>query len=238
MSKLIGTPIDQKNIGLSKLLYELRQNLDIYCLIFVNANSIKQRGVGRNFFGYIQKLAMDSIILNICKIYEKEEKKYPLNSIDGVFNHLIMESPRALDDSNIKGFIQKYGGPSDVDSQMDALQLTIERFRDAYKDELTRFKTFRHKMVAHSESDFNKDKLPSVDVMEKLFLFGADFYELVSDSFIGVGPFDFMTWRRVKYSLTRLLQELGFQDIKTDMLRFQQPAKREPAKTFLLTAES
>ncbi len=218
MHKLMGTPIDKKNIGLSKLLYGLRQELDIYYVIADNADTIKQSGLGKIFFGYIQKLAMDSIILNICKIYEKDS----LNSIDGVFRELDTKSPKALDGSKLEGFIKKYGGPSNIGSPISALHSTIKGFRKRYKSHLECFETFRHKMVAHSEYDFNKDKLPSKDVMEKLFLFGADFYELVSESFISdtsvqVIPFDLKAGRTVKSSLKRLFKELGFEDIKTGM---------------------
>ena len=106
MYELIDTPVDQKNIGLAKLLYELRQDLDIYCLISVNADKIKERGVGKSFFGHLQQLALGSITLNICKIFE-EEKGYELNSIRGVFRHLYTEVPTTLDDRKLRGFIRK-----------------------------------------------------------------------------------------------------------------------------------
>ncbi|MFX0202504.1 MAG: hypothetical protein ACFFCW_40880, partial [Candidatus Hodarchaeota archaeon] len=66
-----------------------------------------------------------------------------------------------------------------------ALQLTIDGFRDKFKVELDRFKVFRNKYVAHSEYDINIATLPSYEVMESLFSFGADFYGLIS-AFVGV----------------------------------------------------
>jgi len=239
MHKLIDTTIDKKNIGLSKLLYELRQNLDVYYVIADNADAINKSGIGKNFFGHIQKLAIDSIILSICKIYEKEEKKYPLNSIDGVLHHLIVESPRPLDNSKLKYFIQKYGRSSEISVPISMVTSAIKEFRKRYKSELKCFETFRHKMVAHSEFGFDKDELPSEGMMEELFCFAADFYEVVSDSFVGVGPFNFMTWRRVKYSLERLLQELGIENISMDMKSCQQSGiEGKAGNKFLLTAES
>jgi hypothetical protein len=216
MHKLIDTPIDQKNIGLAKLLYELRQDLDIYCMISVNANKIKQRGIGKSFFGHLQGLALRSITLNICKIFE-EEKGYELNSIGGVLHHLLTEALTTLDDAKMRDFIQKYNGPSDFENQISALQSTIDGFRDKFKVELDRFKTFRDKKAAHSEYGIAIEKLPSYDVMENLFCFGADFYNLVSAAFIGVGPYDLKTGRRVKIGLKRLLEELGLESIKTNM---------------------
>jgi len=216
MHKLIDTPIDQKNIGLVKLLYELRQDLDIYCLISVNADRINQRGIGKSFFGHLQRLALRSITLNICKIFE-EEKGYELNSIGGVFRHLLTEAPTTLDDGKMRDFIRKYNGPSDFGSPISALQSAIDGFRDNLKVELDRFKAFRDKKAAHSEYGIAIETLPSYDVMENLFCFGADFYDLVSAAFVGVGPCDLKTERRVKVGLKRLLEELGLEPIKTNM---------------------
>lgn len=225
MQSLINTPTDRKNIGLSKLVYALRQELDIYCLIGANVDSLfnkNQSGIGKNFFSRLLNLAISSITLSICKIYEEEEKnkkgytKYELNSICGVINHLCKKSPTPLNASKFNDFIQKYNGPSAGGSPMDALTLTFDNFRNEYKDELDRFKTFRDKYAAHSEYGFSPKDLPSFDVKEKLLLFGADFCELVYEQFVW-GGIDNLTGRDVKSSLKRLLQELGFQDIKTDM---------------------
>lgn len=215
MHTFIGTPIDEKNIGLVKLLYGLRQDLDIYCLISVNADVINQRGVG-TFFGHLQQLAIVSITLSICKIYE-EERGYELNSIPGVISYLRKEAPTPLDATKLNSFIERYDGPSNADSPISTLHLTINRFRDRYRVDLERFKTFRDKKVAHSEYAVNMDTLPSYDVMEKLFCFGADFYDLVSAEFVGAGPCDLRTNRPVKIGLERLLHELGLEHVKTDM---------------------
>lgn len=219
MNTLINTPIDHKNIGLAKLLYGLRQDLDIYCLISVNANSLNQRGVGKSFFGHLQRLVIESVALGICKIY-KHEKTYELNSIDAVLRNLCKEALTVLDDAKLKGFIKNYNGPSAVKSQVSALQSTVKGFRRRYKVELECFKTFRDKKVAHSEHVINidkTDKLPSYDVMERLFFFGDDFYNLISASFVGVGPCGLRDQRPVKIGLKRIFHECGIEDIKTDM---------------------
>jgi len=216
MHKLIDTPMDQKNIGLAKILYGLRQDLDIYCLISANVKKIKERGIGKSFFGHLQLLAFRSITLNICKIFE-EEKGYELNSIPGVCHHLITETPTILNDAKLRDFIQKYHGPSDFGSPISELQLTIDGFRDKFKVELDRFKEFRDKYIAHSEYGIAIETLPSYDVMENLFFFGADFYDLISAAFVAVGPCDLRTERKVKIGLKRLLQEHGLEAIKTNM---------------------
>jgi hypothetical protein len=216
MNTLIGTPIDHKNIDLVKLLYELRQDIDTYCLISINVDSIKLRGVGNIFFWHLRNLVIKSIALNICNIYEYKDK-YELYSIHGVIGHLHKEAKTTLDDSKLKEFIEKYNGSLTSNNHIFAIESTIKGFRKRYKDELNRFKTFRDKKVAHSEFGFTDYSLPSYDVMEKLFCFGADFYELVSASFVGVVPHNLKEQGPVKTSLKRLFQELGIKDIKTDM---------------------
>ena len=217
MNTLMGTPIDQKNIGLLKLLHILRQDLDIYCLISVNADGIKQRDVGSSFFGRIQQLTIESIVINIHKIYE-EERKHVLNSIHGVFRLIPKDALMTLDDVTFKAFILKHNGPLIIDNPISALESTIKRFRKKYRHELDRFEKFRKKKAAHDEFGFTCDSLPSYDVMEKLFFFGADFYELVSRSFIGVMPLNLNIKRTVKSSLEMIFQELGIEDIKEDMI--------------------
>jgi hypothetical protein len=135
MSGLINTPIDGRNIGLLKLLYGLRQELDIFCLLSVNATTINQRGVGKNFWEHIQRLAQESIVLKICKVYE-EEKTYPLNSIGGVLSHVLTESPKALDNLKIEAFIQKYSGPTGTADHASRLETTFNQFRKKYGHEL------------------------------------------------------------------------------------------------------
>jgi len=218
MPGLIDTPIDEKNIGLGRLLYELRQDLDIYCLISVNAKEINKRKIANTFFWHVQRLALSSIALNICKIFEGQKRGYELNSIRGILQHLVTLPSIAFDDVQLRNFIWRYHGPSDFESPISALQSTIDGFRDEHKVELDRFKTFRDKRAAHSEYGFASGTLPSCGVMEELFDFGADFYGLISAAFVrDVVPYDFKTGRKAKVSLKRLLQELGLEAIKTEM---------------------
>ena len=217
MNTLIGTPTDHKNIGLVKLLYELRQDLDVFCLLALNAHSIKQRGVGISFFGRLQQIVDKSIVMSICNIYEYETKEYELNSIHGVFRYLRKEVRTTLNDAKLKAFIQKYNGPLNIDNQISAIESTIKGFRKKYRDCLERFETFRNKKIAHSEFGDHNNILPSYEVMEKLFLFGTDFYDLVANSFVGFEPYDFRNQGPVKTALIKVFRKIGIEDIKTDM---------------------
>ena len=215
MHKLMGTQIDKKNIGLARLLAGLRDDLDIYCLISVNADNINQKGIGKLFLGHIQQRAIESISLCIYKIYEYQNK-HELNSIAGILRNLNKVDSTGLNERELLDFIQKYGGPLELDDRISALEKTFKKVKKKYRDDLKRFETFRHKKIAHSEYSNAIESLPSYDVMQQLFNFGVEFYELVSSVFIWVVPADLRN-RRVKISLKRLLQELGIKDIKDDM---------------------
>ena len=82
LEELVGSSIDHKNIDLAVILFSLRHDLDIHCLIGVNASQINQNNPGRCFLGHVAMRTLESIVLAICKVYE-DETRYELNSIQG-----------------------------------------------------------------------------------------------------------------------------------------------------------
>lgn len=132
---LINTKVDRKNVKLSKLVYTLRQELDIYWLININTDSLfnkNQSGSGKRFLLFLRNLAISSITLSICKIYEHQKKGYELNSISGVFRNLIKDSAVAFDKSKLQDFIKKYDGTLENNNLISALERTIRKFRKKY----------------------------------------------------------------------------------------------------------
>jgi len=220
VNEILNSNIDNKNIGLLKNLFWLRQELDVHCLISVNASSINQKGVGKSFFAFIERSCIDLIALNICKIYDYE-RQYELNSIEGVLKCISSGELSVINQSHIDDFIRKYDSPN-KDESLSTLSSCIAGFKKKYQKELERFKSYRDKEVAHSEYGFNPKDLPSYDVMESLFRFGADFYMLVSAAFVStasvsVVPCDLNSNRKVKVGLKKVLHKLGLTDIKTEM---------------------
>ena len=135
----LGGPIDFKNIGLAKLLYKLRQHLDVYCLVAVNAG--KLNAISGNFFGHLRQTEIDAICLSICKIYETE-RRFPLNSIPGVCQVFLLEDAKADDESAVRAFVTKHKGPWGC-SPGTAGKLTAERFLEERLEDLKRFKECR-----------------------------------------------------------------------------------------------
>jgi hypothetical protein len=222
MNKLLNGKIDNKNIGLVKNLWQLRQALDVYCLISANANSINQRGAGKVFFGFVQSLCLRFISLEICKIFEDEKKgkrgkvKYELNSIDGVLRAIKDENLAVPDSSRVCGFLEKYGRGHSKEGLLSEILSCVEEFKKNHQKELTEFQTVRDKWIAHSEYEFSWENLPSYDVMEQLFDFAWGFYSAVSET-IGVGPCNLDSSRQVRDSMKKILRDLGLKDIETEM---------------------
>ena len=68
--RIIGSAIDNKNVELSITLFCLRHDLDVHCLLGLNAKQINNHPAGRFFFGHIGMRVLESIVLAICKVYE------------------------------------------------------------------------------------------------------------------------------------------------------------------------
>ena len=223
MNEMINGKIDNKNIGLVKNLWELRQALDVYCLITANGNAISAKEAGKIFFGFLQALCIRLVALDICKIFEDEQKgkrgkvKYELNSIYGVLKSLADSKSPVRDSARVSSFVHKYSNGRGEDETLLALSLTVEDVKTKYQKELERFKTFRDKRGAHSEFGFDPRDLPSYDVMEQLFDFGWEFYSVISVAFISVGPCNLESSRQVRGSLKKVLCDLGLGDIRTEM---------------------
>jgi len=173
MEEILGSSIDRKNIELAKTLFSLRHDLDVHCLIGVNASQLNQNRPGKFFFGHISMRSLESIILAICKVYE-DEKRNELNSIQGVLNSLSAQTPALqADQKDVRSFISQYGGPSEAIELLTALQKTFDQFKARHATDIDRFKRARDKIVAHSEFRAMRDPLPSFDVMEKNFSFSV-----------------------------------------------------------------
>src|SRR5436190_10535036 len=125
MEQIFCSVIDQKNIALAKTLFSLRHDLDIHCLIGVNASKINENGTAKSFFGHLAMRSIESIVLAICKVYENERRQ-KLNSIQGVLNSLRDREPKLqVNDKELHDFIGGYNGPFDIADSVAALQETF-----------------------------------------------------------------------------------------------------------------
>lgn len=211
-----------KYIGLAKTISLLRQDIDVFKLIYANSNEIVNLGMGKSYFAYAYQAAVNSIVLNISKIYEKEkitkngEARHDLNSIDGVMRSLAEPWPNGITETPIDEFIEKYSSlPQNTDLR-SALVSTIENFREHNKNSLERFETHRHQFGAHSQFGFEQKDLPPHEDIEKLFKFAYDFYGSISSSFFDAHPIDLENKRQVKVGLKSILRNHGLNEVKDE----------------------
>lgn len=184
---MLGSKIDLKNVQLALLLSNLRQNLDLHRVIGLNADELKKLGLGESFWGAVQQSAHDEIVLLLCKIYEREDQ-YERNSIPGVINALPSSKYTETQRASVVRFGKKYGNTAPSVCLKCHLQDTLRLFVEANADTFNRIRKFRNKFGAHSEHGAKPTSLPSHKSFETLFDFGVDFYKMISDGILGVGP--------------------------------------------------
>ena len=210
--------LDEKNFDLFRVVFNLKRSLDVHRLISVNAAAINTAGAGKSFFAYTQSLAIESCVVNICKLVEKEKGSYQLNSIPGIIRYLKAEEIPYRNTDPISIYIQKNGLGYVKGNEIVALESIFENFYSEHVTELERLKAFRDKRIAHAEdiSVENKTALSSYAVMEQFLHFGFDFYSMIQETYIGSGPVILEAEGRVLNGLIHLLKAHGVKDIKTD----------------------
>jgi len=202
----VQDPVDAKNIGLAKQLYWLRQNLSLYELISLNAGKIKAAGASDALFGLMQNLSLESIVVTLCKIYEREQSN-DLNSIDGVINSLAESGYNDAQRKAAERFSARHGIPHTCDRPKDFLRNVLATFILGKSDVFKSLRRFRNNYAVHSVHGFELEALPSFDDFEVLYQFGYDLYFLISDTFLGIGPA--LMSLHVATGFNRLLKQIG-----------------------------
>ena len=209
--------LDNKNIELTKILFELKQTLDLHTLIGLNAKKIEEK-VGKNFFAHVQHLAIKSIVIDFCKIYE-EKKKNKLNSLPSIIAFIKGNKVNPLDLEVAVQFINNYGEQWDEKKHLWFFFDTI--FKNFCKENIASLKALkvvRDSKIAHADDLPKMDRsLPSYASMEELLYFAIDFYEMVHKTYVGESPVSHKIDRRVFVSLHSVLEQLGHINIKTEL---------------------
>jgi predicted DNA-binding mobile mystery protein A len=202
----VSERVDGKNIGLAKQLYWLRQNLSLYEIISVNAGKIKEVGASDALFGHLQRLALEAIVLTLCKVYERE-KTNDLYSIDGVIGALATTSFNETQCRAAERFAARHGIHRECNDPKTFFRSVLGSFITGHADAFVELKRFRDKFAVHSEHGYELETLPSFELFDTFYQFAYDFYFLVSDQVIGVGPS--LMSLHVGSGLSRLLQKIG-----------------------------
>jgi AbiU2 len=210
---MLNSKTDTKNIHLLKLLAQLRDHIDMHRIIGLNVAELQESHISGALLGYLQKSAHESLALYFSKIFEASSRN-DLNSLPGIIESIPMAPLTEIQKQKLAAFGSKYSYDAIPADARSYLRDAFVRFRDAHSQPIDRLKEFRDTIGAHSDYRANITSLPSHAEFETLFGFARDFYEVVADSIIGIGPA--MIPRAVGHGFVRLIGVLGVTDPKFD----------------------
>lgn len=159
---------------------KVRQSIGIYRGISKHAMEINEKKQG-HFFAAIQNMAIDTMVISTCKIYDTSSKKYKKHTIPELVDFLIENIASA----KIRN--------SDLLKQLGVETLDdIKTKTPSCKNNscLKSLFVWRNKVVAHQENTLNNDKaqnqlkdFPSIDKIEEINNWSFSFCELFVDIF-------------------------------------------------------
>jgi hypothetical protein len=178
---------DRKNIELLKMVARLRAHMDVDRIIGLNFDALRKTRISEAFLGYLQSVALNSAVIDICKMFEASSRN-DLNSIPGIIGALEPGELSQKQREDFAAFGRKYGNTlAPVEAKL-YLERTFGLFCGYHSASLDRLKKFRDRSIAHSDSRGADGELPSYAEFEGFLNFAEDFYRLVSDAVHDVVP--------------------------------------------------
>ena len=171
-----GDKADLKTIELGKLIYWLRQYLDIHRMIGLNADLLKKKEAGGTYWGVNYRMALDAIAVTVCKIFERETMGYERNSIPGIIAELEGKKLAGARAACVRRYGEKYKIRTSGTQPAATFCAVVSAFKDAHSKSFQRLKDYRNKIGSHSEHGFRGEDLPSHDEFETIFEFANHFY--------------------------------------------------------------
>ena len=216
--KHMDETLDNKYLEFTSILLEIKGDLDVHEIASLNAELINKRGYGP-FFWLINELAIKNYAINISKLFEKQNKKYELNSMFGILRYIKDQDVSPLAPSVVDAYIQnKNCIPASPEySHVEGLQGIVGNFCKEKDASLRRYRHARDKKFAHTESTEDKIKdLPSYDEMEQLFNFCFEFIRVISSAYLQVGCHRIDNDNRFNKSMCKLLKDIGIEKVVTE----------------------
>ena len=211
----IQPTLDERCIGLSKLLYFVRQDIDVHRVIGLNVQELQKLVVGAALFWHLQRSAHIGIAMHFSKIYELPGK-YLLNSVPSIAMTFRETVTNETDLAAIGRFSTKWHEVTNEDVTLiggELLSRVVMGFRRRMVSQLGVLQDFRDKYGAHAEAGFEPSSLGSHDDYEQLFEFAYDFYQLLSP--IVSKAYGASIPPHVETSLSDVLMKLGVNEPKS-----------------------
>lgn len=178
---------DRQRTEFAKLVYHLRQVLDLYRVIGLNSGPLSRRRRSTAFWIHVKMLAHESIAATVCKLFEREDR-YGRNSIPAVITALPNGRWKSQQRAAVVLFAKKYGVSANMADVKSYLRCALYCFECSNKQILDDLREFRDKHVAHSEAGYKLRLLPSIETFEQIFAFANDFYQMVTRDLFESGP--------------------------------------------------
>lgn len=208
-----GKKTDLMNIELVKQLVVLRDHVDIHRIIGLNVDGIHDVRLSTAFVGYLQASAHSGLAMHFCKIYESSGRN-DLNSIPGIIESLPRRKPSKKQQDALSKFGIKYSNAASPEEIKSFLLATFGLFSGLHSESLSRLKRYRDTIGAHSDHKAERNPLPSHSEFELLYDFALDFYNIISEAIVNVGPASVS--RKTGLGLVRTLKSLGVKDPQFD----------------------
>lgn len=204
--------VDQKNISVAKQVLNLRNHIDVHRIIALNVEAISQSKAPNTFFGHIQYSSLEQIAIGFSRLFEYSNRN-ELDSLPAILRILPEKNdPRTI--QAVRKFGEKYGNFNRVELTNSHVRGTYALFIEIHSMTIERLREYRDKKGAHRESNKTIESLPSHDDFEALLEFIEEFYKIVSDYFLDIGPA--LIGRKVGFGLKKILEQLGVDEPKYD----------------------
>ena len=179
--------METKTKGLATAVWQLKRDIDVHEMILSNIDHLHEKACD-SFFGYVYWRSLNSIIVNICKIYEKEKTnegggiKFPLNSIGSICNKIELDKYQ-LPEPLLSKFLKKYGNvETSPENKLSAFAKITRDFGPKYSKTIAPLKKYRDQHGAHNQEILpsTTTEMPSLQDIMPLYQFAYDFCELVN----------------------------------------------------------
>ncbi len=184
--------LDTINIRNTKLIYQINASYELYTTIAENAKMINHSKWQAHLWGNIQQLALENIVLGLCKLFDNEKVAgIEQNNFQRILSLIKSEGIIVQSNCCVKEFINKYF-KREI-SKINLKELTDEFchcyqvFKNNNKKDLKSLKDARDKRIAHSDLVNPINSTASVNAMETLIHFSINFCKTISESFLSIG---------------------------------------------------
>jgi hypothetical protein len=200
--------LDPKVVALGGAVFNLRQDIDLHRAIGLSIQALARVNGSKKFFGRVQQLALTSIAVTLCKIFERNPR-WSLYSIPAILTDLPGGVPPHYEHEQFEQFVRLYGANLKT-PYLNGLEAAYDAIVAKQANTLKRLKEYRDKQAAHLEFDVKITALPSHDAFEELWEFAKDFYAVVHQQYNGICPAPM--GHEILAGYARTLKQLGIEE--------------------------